>query len=153
MQQSVLDRLVIMLFILVNVAWDKGMNEARLWYIGFWNMGRIRDVSFGIDRWTCKRTADNVLVQLDYIIGMPAFVMMSTWNDYELPIGLDHRCVHRILTLLHTRRSTWKTWFETLDAEFILSWGTLNFSKQTSCLFQWFSIHVFIICGWATQSW
>ena len=26
----------------------------------------------------------------------------------------------------HTRRSTWKTWFETLDAEFILSWGTLR---------------------------
>ena len=48
MQQSVLDRLVIMLFILVNVAWDKEMNEARLWYIGFWNMGRIRDVSFGL---------------------------------------------------------------------------------------------------------
>ena len=33
---------------------------------------RIRDASFGLDSWTCKRTADNALVQLDYIIGMPA---------------------------------------------------------------------------------
>lgn len=43
-----------------------------------------------------------VFVQLDYIIGMLAFVMMSTWNECELPIGLDHRCVHCILTLLDT---------------------------------------------------
>ena len=82
---------------------------------------RIHDVSFGLDSWTCKRTADNVLVQLDYIIGMPAFVMVSTWNDYELPIGLDHRCVHCILTLLDTtqgvqhRRLGLKHWMPNLD--------------------------------------
>ena len=82
---------------------------------------RIRDVSFGLDTWTCKRTANNVLVQLDYIIGMPAFVMMSTWNDYELPIGLDHRCVHCILTLLDTtqgvqhRKHGLKHWMPNLD--------------------------------------
>ena len=125
MHQSVIDRLVMMLFILVNVAWDKGMNEARLWYVGFWNMGckiSIKYVvSFGLDSWTCKRTADNVLVQLGYIIGMPAFVMMSTWNDYELPIGLDHRCVHCILTLLDTtqgvqhRRPGLKHWMPNLN--------------------------------------
>ena len=39
MHQSAIDRLVMMLFILDNVAWDKGMNVARLWYIAFWNMG------------------------------------------------------------------------------------------------------------------
>ena len=82
---------------------------------------RIRDVSFDPDSWTCKRTADNVLVQLDYIIGMPAFVMVSTWNDYELPIGLDHRCVHCIPTVLETtqgvqhRRPGLKHWMPTLD--------------------------------------
>ena len=31
-------------------------------------LNRIRDASFGLDSWTCKRTADNALVQLDYII-------------------------------------------------------------------------------------
>ena len=71
MHQSVLDRLVMMSLILVNVAWDKGMNEARFGTLvlehGLQIFNRIRDVSFGVDSWTCKRTAANVLVQLDYI--------------------------------------------------------------------------------------
>ena len=82
---------------------------------------RIRDASFDLDSWTCKRTADNALVQLDYIIGMPAFITMSTWNDYQLPIGLDHRCVHCLLTLVdtvqgvHHRRRGLKQWLPNLD--------------------------------------
>ena len=82
---------------------------------------RIRDASFDLDSWTCKRTADNALVQLDYIIGMPAFVTMSTWNDYQLPIGLDHRCVHCMLTVVdtvhgvHHRRRGLKNWKPNLD--------------------------------------
>ena len=102
------------------------MNEAPLWHIGGLEHGlqmfnRIRDASFGLDSWTCKRTADNALVQLDYIIGMPAFVTMSTWNDYQLPIGLDHRCVHCMLTVVdtvqgvHHRRRGLKNWMPNLD--------------------------------------
>lgn len=56
MHQSVLDRLVMMSFILVNVAWDKRMNEARLWYIRFWNMG-------------CKLSIEYVMLHLAVAAG------------------------------------------------------------------------------------
>ena len=61
---------------------------------------RTRDASIDFDRWTCERTKDNVFVQLDYVIGMPVFVIVFTWNDYQFPIGLDHWCVHCILMVV-----------------------------------------------------
>lgn len=84
-------------------------------------LNRMRDASFDLDSWTCKRAADNVLVQLDYIIGMRGFIIMSTWNDYQLPIGLDHRCVHCIVSMVdtvhnvHHRRPDLKHWMPDLD--------------------------------------
>ena len=101
----------------------KLFNRIRDWVLehGLQIFNRIRDASFDLDSWTCKRTADNALVQLDYIIGMPAFITMSTWNDYQLPIGLDHRCVHCMLTVVdtvhgvHHRRRGLKNWMPNLD--------------------------------------
>ena len=105
----------------------KDLEEERVarthWVLehGLQIFNRIRDASFDLDRWTCKRTADNVLVQLDYIIGMLAFVIMCTWNDYQLPIGVDHRCDHCILMVVdivqsvHHRRPGLKHWMPNLD--------------------------------------
>ena len=33
------------------------------------------------------------------MIGAIAFQILGTWNDFAIPIGLDHRCVHCILHL------------------------------------------------------
>ena len=50
MHQSVPNRRVMMWFMLASVAWGKGMNEAPLWHIGFWNMG-------------CKFSIEHVMLQ------------------------------------------------------------------------------------------
>ena len=76
------------------------------------------------DSWTCQRASDKSLVQLDFLIGAMAFETQDTWNDFALPIGLDHRCVHCILHLpvqrprhKSDRRRRLKHWVPYLDRE------------------------------------
>ena len=76
------------------------------------------------DSWTCQRASDKSLVQLDFLIGAMAFETQDTWNDFALPIGLDHRCVHCILHLpvqrprhKSDRRRGLKHWVPYLDRE------------------------------------
>jgi len=38
-------------------------------------------------------------IQLEFFPGATAFQTQDTWNDFALPIGLYHRCVHCILHL------------------------------------------------------
>ena len=45
------------------------------------------------DSWTCRRSSDGTLTQIDFIVLDRRTLFDNTWNDYVIPIGLDHRCV------------------------------------------------------------
>ena len=109
---------------------------------------RTRDASIDFDRWTCERTKDNVFVQLDYVIGMPVFVIVFTWNDYQFPIGLDHWCVHCILMVVDSlqgvRHWSWlQNWMPNVDRH-----GEPQFFESL-CV----SSSAFIIWGCVGESW
>ena len=46
------------------------------------------------ESWTCARSLDGALVQLDFLTADTRFELLQSWNDFSLPIGLDHRSVH-----------------------------------------------------------
>ena len=76
------------------------------------------------DSWTCKRAFDTSLVQIDYIICDVRLGPLSTWNDFSIATGLDHRCVHSLVEMVVTdpvrhrrRRKSLKGWHPILDAE------------------------------------
>ena len=46
------------------------------------------------ESWTCARSLDGALVQIDFVLADTRFLLMQSWNDFSLPIGLDHRAVH-----------------------------------------------------------
>ena len=46
------------------------------------------------DSWTCARSLDGALVQIDFLLADTRVVLLQTWNDFSLPIGLNHRSVH-----------------------------------------------------------
>ena len=55
---------------------------------------RHMDMSHVNDSWTCSRSNDGRLVQIDFVLGAPQFLLDDVWYDFGLPICLDHRCVH-----------------------------------------------------------
>ena len=58
-----------------------------------------RDGSLQRDEsWTCRPAYDGTCVQFDFIIGDAYFTLKKAWQDYCIPIGNDHRCVHGILS-------------------------------------------------------
>ena len=52
------------------------------------------------DTWTCARSLDGALVQV-FLIADTRLELMPTWNGFDLPIGLDHRSVHRKVQRCH----------------------------------------------------
>ena len=62
-------------------------------------------------------------MQLDYIIADDKAIVSRVWNDNMLPIGLDHRCVHCLLTWKvqkcskYFRNTTLKHWKPFLDED------------------------------------
>ena len=60
---------------------------------------RLDHKLLGEDSWTCCRTFDSSLVQIDFIFPSPKLIIMDSWYDFSIPIGLDHRCVHCVLQL------------------------------------------------------
>ena len=50
------------------------------------------------ENWTYRRALDGASVQLDFIIRDASFNLKKAWQDYCIPIGNDHRCVHCILS-------------------------------------------------------
>ena len=48
---------------------------------------------------------DETWAQLDLILGDPKSSAAQVWLDNILPIGLDHRCVHCIVTWTAQRRA------------------------------------------------
>ena len=75
------------------------------------------------DSWTCRRSSDGILTQIDFIILDRRTVFDNTWNDNVIPIGLDHRCVHctfHFNTSRIARRARlqkMKNWEPTLDED------------------------------------
>ena len=73
--------------------------------------------------WTCCRTLDKTCVQLDYILANFRLQTVEVWNDFALPIGLDHRCAHCILQFQCSspprvrRQRGLKRWQPTLDSD------------------------------------
>ena len=55
---------------------------------------RHMDMSNVHDSWTCSRSSDGRLVQIDFVLGGLQFFLDDVWYDFGLPIGLDHRCAH-----------------------------------------------------------
>ena len=72
--------------------------------------------------WTCCRTLDSTCVQLDYILANFRLQTVEVWNDFALPIGLDHCCAHCILRFQWCSRPRMrqqrglKWWQPTLDS-------------------------------------
>ena len=73
--------------------------------------------------WTCCRTLDRTCVQLDYILANFRLQTVEVWNDFALPVGLDHRCAHCILQFQCSspprvrRQRSLKRWQPTLDSD------------------------------------
>ena len=46
------------------------------------------------DNWTCERQSDGMRSQIDFLLGQLHVEVLDAWNDFAIPIGIDHRCVH-----------------------------------------------------------
>ena len=88
---------------------------------GFCIFNRHMDMSHMNDSWTCSRSNDGRLVQIDFVLGASQFLLDDVWHDFGLPIGLDHRCVHCKLRCFagtrdhfkkHPRLKGWKPHFD-----------------------------------------
>ena len=86
-------------------AWGLGCrNERGTWFVqwilsnGLRVASRQKHVDFA-DSWTCKRSSDGNFVQIDFILSDAKVFVESVWNDFVVPIGLDHRCVHCIMSI------------------------------------------------------
>ena len=85
-------------------AWGLGCrNERGTWFVqwilsnGLRVASRQKHVDFA-DSWTCKRWSDGNFVQIDFTLSGARVFVESVWNDFVVPIGLDHRCVHCIMS-------------------------------------------------------
>jgi len=73
------------------------------------------------DSWTCRRSMDGALVQMDFILSSSRFHIVATSCNFSFPIGLDHRSVHCTLKIMVRkgvqlrRRSNFKGWRPLLD--------------------------------------
>ena len=43
---------------------------------------------------TCARSLDGAFVQIDFLLADTRRELLQSWNDFSLPIGLDHRSLH-----------------------------------------------------------
>ena len=85
---------------------DRGVHLAN-WVVqnGFHILSRQTSAHDINESWTCQRYFDETRVQLDFILGDPQASVGQVWLDDILPIGLDHRCVHCIVTWTAQRRA------------------------------------------------
>ena len=96
---------------------DPGRMFAR-WILqnGLLVQSRMRGMDHPRDSWTCRRSMDGALVQLDFILRSPHCHCVATLCDFSFPIGLDHRSVHCTLKIMVRkgiqlrRRSNFKGW-------------------------------------------
>ena len=64
------------------------------------------------DNWTCKRALDGAIVQKNFVLSDSRLFVDNVWNDDVVAVGVDHRCVHCVLT----RNKSLKSWVPFLDA-------------------------------------
>ena len=80
--------------------WGLGCQNARgTWLVQWMLSNGLRIASRPkhcdlADSWTCKRSSDGNCVQIDFILSDAMVMVESVWNDFMVPIGLDHRCIH-----------------------------------------------------------
>ena len=90
---------------------------------GFQIMNRMDGQELAEENWTCIRTMDGAHVQIDFILTDMRLHHVSSWNDFAIGIGLDHRCVHCIFEIpgakpkQRKRKRTLKRWRPFLDEE------------------------------------
>jgi hypothetical protein len=90
---------------------------------GFQIMNRMDGQELAEENWTCIRTMDGAHVQMDFILTDMRLHHVSSWNDFAIGIGLDHRCVHCIFEIpgakpkQRKRKRTLKRWRPFLDEE------------------------------------
>ena len=113
---------VMKLNIQVGVEQAKGMHGVTCWRLGLCNMdfkyimNRMGGPEFAEENWTCIRTMDGAHVQIDFILMGMRLRHVSSWNEFAIAIGLDHRCVHCILEIpganpkQRKRKRTVKCW-------------------------------------------
>ena len=103
---------------------DRGRMFAH-WILqnGLLVQGRLTGMEHLRDSWTCRRSMDGALVQMDFILSSSHFHIVATSCDFSFPIGLDHRSVHCTLKIMvrkgvffqPRRRSNFKSWRPLLD--------------------------------------
>ena len=84
---------------------DRGVHLAN-WVLlnGFQILSRQTNAHDINDSWTCQRYFDETRVQLDFILSDSKANVADVWLDNIVPIGLDHRCVHCIVTRTAKRK-------------------------------------------------
>ena len=84
---------------------DRGVHLAN-WVLqnGFHILSRQTSAHDINDSWTCQRYFDETQVQLDFISDDSKANVADVWLDNIVPIGLDHRCLHCIVTWTAQRR-------------------------------------------------
>ena len=50
--------------------------------------------------WTCHRSFDGALAQLDFVARSSRMTLVRRWCDHCISVGLDHRCVHCIIAFM-----------------------------------------------------
>ena len=96
---------------------DRGVHLAN-WVLqnGFHILSRQTNAHDINDSWTCQRYFDEARVQLDFILGDSKANVADVWLDNIVPIGLDHRCVHCIVTWTAKRK------FKKMSAKGLKHW-------------------------------
>ena len=75
----------------------KGLKGKDGLYNGFcrmdcaWGRQEVYDTTEG---WTGRRSSDGMFVQINFILSDANALVEANWNDFIIPIGIDHRCVH-----------------------------------------------------------
>ena len=84
-----------------------GHRNARGWSLINWVLGKglliqnRMDTTMNNDAsWTCHRSFDGALVQLDFVVSSSRMTLIRSWCDHCISVGLDHRCVHCIVAFM-----------------------------------------------------
>ena len=91
-------------------SWGVGQRSGRGRWLVQWilsnglRVASRQKIADTADSWTCKRFSDGMFVQIDFILSDARISVESNWNDFMIPLGIDHRCVHCRLALCTRRR-------------------------------------------------
>ena len=87
---------------------------------------------------------DGSLVQIDFVLAQPLFEHLATWNDFGVPIGLDHRFVHAVVQIKvprskpsrrHVKLKNWTPHLNGNGSPEVISQQTKGFHGPDGCAF------------------